>query len=80
MEIEKNKWYLKTKTIPFVVGALGLIKKETQQQISKISGAQSLQEIKKNISNKYSLYHEKSFAHLSFFVLLLLIAAFCLIK
>lgn len=47
MEIEKNKWYLKTKTIPFVVGALGLIKKETQQQISKISGAQSLQEIKK---------------------------------
>lgn len=30
MEIAKI-WYLKTKTIPVVVGALGLIKKGTQQ-------------------------------------------------
>ena len=38
---------LKTKTIPVVTGALGMIKKGTQNFIDKISGKPSLQEIQK---------------------------------
>ncbi|XP_047480182.1 uncharacterized protein LOC125032840 [Penaeus chinensis] len=46
IEIEKM-WHLKTNTIPVVIGALGLIKKGTNQYVEKIPGDPSLQEIQK---------------------------------
>ena len=48
LEIEVTKmWKLKTKTIPVVIGALGMIKKGTQNSIDQIPGKPSLQEIQK---------------------------------
>lgn len=43
--MEIKKWHLKSRTVPVVVGALGLIKKGTQEQIKKIHGAPSHQDI-----------------------------------
>ena len=48
LEIEVTKmWKLKTKTIPVVIGALGMIKKDTQNFIDQIPGKPSLQEMQK---------------------------------
>ena len=48
LEIEVTKmWKLKTKTIPVVIGALGMIKKGTQNFIDHIPGKPSLQETQK---------------------------------
>ena len=48
LETEVTKmWKLKTKTISVVIGALGMIKKSTENFIDKISGKPSLQEMKK---------------------------------
>ena len=48
LEIEVTKmWKLKTKTIPVVIGALGMIKKGTQNFIDQVPGKPSLQEMKK---------------------------------
>ena len=48
LEIEVEKmWHLKTKTIPVVVGALGLLKKGTNAFIEKIPGSLSLQVVQK---------------------------------
>lgn len=49
--MKKNICPLKTKTLPAVAGALGLIPKGIQEQINKISAALSLHGIIKNISN-----------------------------
>ena len=38
-------WKLKTKIIPVVIGALGMIKKESQNFIDQIPGKPSLQEM-----------------------------------
>ena len=47
-EIEVIKmWNLNTKAIPFVVGALGMIKKGTQNFINQVTGKPSLQEMQK---------------------------------
>ena len=52
LEIEVEKmWYLKTKTIPVAVGALGLIKKGTNAFIEKIPGSPSLKEVQKIVLN-----------------------------
>ena len=52
LEIEVEKmWHLKTKTIPVVVGALGLIKKGTTAFIEKTPGSPSLQEVQKIVLN-----------------------------
>ena len=40
-------WHLRTKTIPVVVGVLGLMKKDTDAFIEKIPGSASLQEVQK---------------------------------
>ena len=49
MEIEiANMWKLKTKTIPVIVGALGMIKMGTQKFVNEIPGNFSLVEIQKN--------------------------------
>ena len=40
-------WKLKTKTIPVIIGALGMIKKGTQTDIDEIPGKPSLQEIRR---------------------------------
>ena len=40
-------WKLKTKIIPVVIEALGMIKKGTQNFIDQITGKRSLQEIQK---------------------------------
>ena len=48
LEIEVTKMLkLKTKTIPVVIGALGMIKKGTQNFIDQIPGKLSLQEMQK---------------------------------
>ena len=48
LEIEVTKmWKLKTKTIPVVIGALGMIKKGTQNFIDQIPGKPPLQEMQK---------------------------------
>lgn len=54
---------LQTKTIYVLVGALGLIKKGTQEEINKIPDAPSTPEIKKNSSNKHWPYPVRSFVH-----------------
>lgn len=54
-----------SKTVPFVVGVLGLLKKGTQEQSNKIPSAPSLQEIKENNSKMHNPY-AKSFVYLSF--------------
>ena len=46
IEIEKM-WKLQTVTVPVIVGALGLIKKGTQEHLNKIPGEHTLQEIQK---------------------------------
>ena len=52
LEIEVQKmWHLKTKTLPVVVGALGLIKKGTQDFLDQIPGKPSLQEVQKIVQN-----------------------------
>ena len=48
LEIEVTKmWKLKTNIIPVVIGALGIIKMESQNFIDQIPGKSSLQEIQK---------------------------------
>ena len=48
LEIEVTKmWKLKSKTIPVVIGALGMIKKGTRNFIDQIPGKPSLQEMQK---------------------------------
>ena len=48
LDIEVTKmWKLKTKIIPVVIGALGMIKKGTQNFIDQIPGKPSLQEMQK---------------------------------
>ena len=50
IEVERM-WRLKTTIVPVVVGALGLIKKDTDKHIIKIPGDPSLQEIQKIVLN-----------------------------
>ena len=50
IEIEKM-WHLKTKTLPVVVGALGLIRKGTADFIDKIPGSPSLSEVQTIVLN-----------------------------
>ena len=41
LEIEVEKmWHLKTRTLPVVIGALGLIKKDTDKFLEQIPGNQ----------------------------------------
>ena len=48
LEIEVIKmWKLKIKTIPVVIGTLGMTKKGTQNFINQIAGKPSLQEMQK---------------------------------
>ena len=48
LEIEIAKmWKMKTKTLPVIVGALGIIKKRTQKYVNEIPGNLFLAEIKK---------------------------------
>ena len=52
LEIEIAKmWKMKTKTIPVIVGALGMIKKGTQKYVNEIPGNLSLAEIQKIVLN-----------------------------
>ena len=48
LEIEIQKmWHLKAKTVPVIVGALGMIKKGCQKHLDKIPGEPCLKEIQK---------------------------------
>ena len=52
MEIEIAKmWKMKTRIIPVIVGALGLIKKGTQKYVNETPGNLSLAEIQKIVLN-----------------------------
>ena len=44
-------WHLKATVIPVVVGALGMIKKKTEDHIKRIPGNHSLQELQKIVLN-----------------------------
>ena len=46
IEVEKP-WHMKTVTIPFVIGALGMIKKGTEKLVEKIPRSPSLAEMGK---------------------------------
>ena len=49
LEIQIAKiWKIKTKTIPVIVGELGMIKEGTQEHVNEIPGNFSLAEIQKN--------------------------------
>ena len=48
LEIEIGKtWHLRARSIPVVIGALGLVKKGNKEFLDKIPGNPSLQEIQK---------------------------------
>ena len=52
LEIEVEKmWHLKTKTLPVVIGALGLIKKDTDKFLEQIPGKPRLEEVQKIVLN-----------------------------
>ena len=52
LEIEVEKmWHLKTKTLPVVIGALGLIKKDTDKFLEQIPGNLRLEEVQKIVLN-----------------------------
>ena len=53
-------WKLKTKIIPVVTGALGMIKKGTQNLIHQIPGKPSLQKTAKSCTYKYHSHTPKS--------------------
>ena len=40
-------WKMKTKTIPIIVGALGMIKKGTQKYVNETQGNLSIAEVQK---------------------------------
>ena len=55
-EIEIAKvWKMKIKTIPVIVGALGMIEKGTQKYVNEILGNLSLAEIHKIVLNSISV-------------------------
>ena len=71
LEIEiEQMWHLKTnlktKTIPVVVGALGLIRKGTNDFIEKIPGSPSLSEVQKIVLNSTAHVFEKRSFHLKY--------------
>ena len=48
LEIEVEKlWHMKTVTIPFVIGDLGMIKKGTEKHLEKIPGSPNPGEVQK---------------------------------
>ena len=48
LEIEVEKlWHMKTVTIPVVIGALGMIKKDTEKHLEKIPESPNLGEMQK---------------------------------
>ena len=52
LEIEIAKmWQMKTKTIPVIFGALGIIKNGTQKHVHEIPGNMSLAKIQKIVLN-----------------------------
>ena len=52
LEIEISKiWKRKTKTMPVIVRALGMIKKGTRKYVNEIPGNSSLAEIQKMVLN-----------------------------
>ena len=60
LEIEvTTMWKLKLKIIPVVIGALGMIKKGTQNFNDQISGKPSLQETQKIVLTSIAHIHRK---------------------
>ena len=60
LEIEIQKiWKLNATTVPVILGALGMIKKGTENCISKIPGEPSLEEIQKNCFDWHNSCPEK---------------------
>ena len=49
IEIEKT-WRIKTTTVPVIIGALGLVKKGTENYIGKIAGNITITELEKKLS------------------------------
>jgi len=48
LEIEIQKmWHLKTQTIPVIIGAFGMIKRDNEKHLAKLPGDPSVGEIKK---------------------------------
>ena len=58
IEIEKM-WYLKTTTVPVILGALGMIRKGTNKNITKIPSSPSLIEIQKIVLDRIAHHANK---------------------
>ena len=66
IQIETERmWKLKT-SVPIVVGALGLVKKEIAKHLEKMPGKQNLAEIHKNSTYWYCTHIKKSVINISY--------------
>ena len=52
-------WKMETETIPVVIGALGVIKRELEKYVDKIPGTASINELQKNYSSGNSSHPQK---------------------
>ena len=73
-------WHLKTKTIPVVVVALGLIKKGTNAFIEKIPGSPSLQEVQKIVLSSTARVFKKSSLTLNLFFSVYILFNFVVVR
>ena len=61
LEVEiGNTWHLRARTIPVVIGALGLVKNETKEFLDKIPGNPSFQRNLEDSSKRQSPCPQKS--------------------
>ena len=61
LKIEEEKiWNMKTVTIPVLIGALGLIKKGTEEHLEQIWGSPNLAEMTKNSTYRHCSYLTKN--------------------
>ena len=67
LAIEVEMWRLKAMTILVVVGALGLMKKDTNAFFEKFPGSPLLQEVQKNDPEKYSSCLKRNSLTVNFF-------------
>ena len=66
LETEVSKmWKLKVKNIPVVIGALGLVKKGTEELLNMIPGNPFLREVQKIILTGTAYDHKKSSFYLT---------------
>ena len=63
-------WHLKAIVIPVVVGALGMMKKKTEDHIKRIPGNPCLQELQKIVLNGMAHFNATCTIHVTEYTLL----------